>query len=181
MPAIDRKRPLIDIRGKKGGGVMYFDAPGIYLTHAGDQMSDTQAREVGFDVDKWKKQKLVKGKRDEAIVELQNFEADLEKKTLAEIEAELGGDAQRIDRSAYPGLEPMGFDSEGNLRETKSLKVVPNGDVFDVFHKTSNDSIVLGASGADAVRAILNWHEDNPNDAEEAKKEESVETLFSDS
>jgi hypothetical protein len=172
MP-IDRNRPLMDIMHIDGRRcIMYFDDPGVYLHQNGTRMSESDARSMGADIEKYKKERMMIEMRQKKSDELTKFSAELEKKTSLEMEIALEGGVQKIDRSAYPNLEPMGFDSEGRLRETSKLMMV-EGKVgfFDVIHKDSTDVIAEKVKGVDGVRAMLNWHEDHPD-------EESVEDLF---
>lgn len=54
---------------------MYMDAPGIYLNEHGNKVSESLAKEVGFDINKWHRVQL---KNERLAVAKQRIEAELE-------------------------------------------------------------------------------------------------------
>lgn len=172
MPAIDRSRPLRDIIHADGGRVIeYLDDPGNFYTADGHSMSDKEAAGLGVDLANSRKQAKIAELRDEQRKSMAEFEVELEKKTLSELEGVDGEDAQKIDPETIEDYGPNVFNKAGQLQETGKLKRVHIGGArFEVFEKYENGE--LGDNpisegrlkGDEAVKFMLDWHIDNEGD-----------------
>ena len=169
MPRIDRTRPLMENLNASGGSViMYFDSPGVYYNAGGHEVGTNEAREMGMDVDAHLKLKEVQAYKVKQAEELAAFEQGQNQEAAAAEQEILEEGLQKVDRSAYPNLEPMGFDEYGQLRETKTLICVGidgKENLFNVAHKVTDETVVASVDGANAVRSMLTWHEDHPEAA----------------
>lgn len=179
---IDRKRPLRDALGDQIQGIpriiMYYDEPGVYYAPDGSRYDEKTVRDAGVDVDGDKKLQKISDLKKKHVDEIQALETRLQQEEIEVLEE----GTQKIDAAAHPELEPMVFNAERGLRETKSLKMVTNDedDTFEVLHKISGESLGEKLAGADAVQQMITWHADHPEDTGE-KEEEEVDDLFSES
>jgi len=151
--------------------IEYHDEPGRWYRADGAPIPESEARAIigaPAVLSAIKRRKVLELKR-KKLQELEEFEADLDKRTLEEIQA-LEKAAQVIDADTIARIGGE-LNAKGQLRETRLLKAVHVAGQFEVWLKSteknvppppeSGQKLAERMPAADAVAWMLNYHADD--------------------